>query len=1074
MPSERTLRILPDRERVEEELLAAVGQRGVALGADLLTLADFRALLENLRADGRLLIDSVTARVLLGNCAARTELGPFEPVKSRPRFLRIAHDLLASFKSGRCGPESFAEAGRRLPPETAGRVEAIARLYTSYEVALASRRLCDEKDADQAAVARMRDASRPLPQTLAAAALVVFEDLYDWTPLRLELVLALAARFDHEGRGQRVRILLPHEPERPELMGFVDPVYEDLYARASDLSSLEVVTKSYGSAGARPAMLSRSLFRAPAPPWEGPPAVAVLSAANPLEEAREIARRVRDLLDDGTPPETVAVAVRHPEDAAPLVAALERYGVPVRARRGVPLAACPIAALAQRLATLRADGFDREAVEGILSAGHPRAFRDCAGGIVRVLRECGATSDRDGRGRGAFRRALVALEQRSGSRKGRTEHARAALDAITALETATAAIPEGPRRLSDQVEGLTQALAKLGALDRAEIFEGVDERPASDLAASLPSLARDQAAARVMLELLERLVRAFEAAGRAAEPVEPSAFAALLSDASAETLLPAQGPRGGAVRVLGVRELPGRRLMHLFLAGLVEGKFPAQPEPNPLFSEEDKVRLNIVLGRRVFRFSSGASGPLPERQAEEPLLFHLSMCSAQDFATLTFFREGSEGAEALPSRFVDEVRRVKGAASEHRIPLSVLPAARDARTRGELIARASLERHAERSLRASEPDASFDAAAFWAALREDEGARLASIEARVAAERERFLFFARPTALPGRFSGEVGPSEALARPFRFDRSRPLAPRAVGELGNCRFQGFASQVLGLRGEDAADSAADASTKGDLYHRSLERLLRDRLARGLLPLRGDDDELLALDRAIADAADELSLERHVGHPELWRLTLEEGKRMLSRVVRAEAASPPFVGLLPTRFEVTLGEDGLPLLEVEGPEGEGPIFVGGRIDRIDAAPSRFGAVDYKSSRASGLVQRFRERFLESEFQLAVYAAALSQAGKATADAAYVSVRDAEVLKLSDLLRKMGRTLEGVLAVRRSASEGAGEEGKRTLGEAIRALVGDARAGRFPVRPLDCMGCKYAAVCRIGTRLELEDEAP
>ncbi|MFN7134027.1 MAG: hypothetical protein ACK4N5_18260, partial [Myxococcales bacterium] len=362
--------MLPDRERVEEELVQLLEVDGIALGADLLTLHELIELLSAERPAGRVLVDGLTARALLAECAAEVDLGPFARVAGRPGFIRAAHETINSLKAGRCRADEFARILERFPPVRAKRIAGLARLYARFEEVLAERGLCDAHDLLEHAIGALRNRATPLPPALAEAQEVRFEDVYDWFPLRMELVLALADRFEAEGDGRVVRILLPHDPERPELMAWVDPVFEQFYRRAQTSRALEVEVKQYGHPDSGPARLARAVFRTPAPEWRDPPVGELVSTASPDEEAREIARRVRDLLEAGTPPETVAIAVRRLDDfAEQLVGALDRYGVPVRIRRGVPLERCPVAPVALALARSRAEGFSREVLETLLASG---------------------------------------------------------------------------------------------------------------------------------------------------------------------------------------------------------------------------------------------------------------------------------------------------------------------------------------------------------------------------------------------------------------------------------------------------------------------------------------------------------------------------------------------------------------------------------------------------------------------------------------------------------------------------------------------------------------------------------
>src|SRR5205085_20339 len=140
------------------------------------------------------------------------------------------------------GQLSFAEARRRGPriavlPDAARVEERLGRLArergfvpgrVAYSLAELGRELIAARAAlDRAALVDPHQALRlavehlerggPLPSELARAAEVEFEGVLDWTPLRLRLATALAARL-------RVRIRLPWSAGRPELTESLEPV----------------------------------------------------------------------------------------------------------------------------------------------------------------------------------------------------------------------------------------------------------------------------------------------------------------------------------------------------------------------------------------------------------------------------------------------------------------------------------------------------------------------------------------------------------------------------------------------------------------------------------------------------------------------------------------------------------------------------------------------------------------------------------------------------------------------------------------------------------------------------------
>jgi RecB family exonuclease len=523
-----------------------------------------------------------------------------------------------------------------------------------------------------------------------------------------------------------------------------------------------------------------------------------------------------------------------------------------------------------------------------------------------------------------------------------------------------------------------------------------------------------------------------------------------------------------------VRDLVGIQVDHLFLAGLVDGRFPACSENPTIFDEKDQALLNSILKRRVLDMPAmGGQSPLSERQAEESLLFHLALCSARSSVTLCWSRTDAQGKQNLVSRFIEEVRRIPGATLQESRPRSLIPRAQEARHQSELLTRTSLEKNADPAFRASLPDNSFNAQATWEVFRAANPRRIRSLEQRIAIEKERFQFFASANSPPGRHCGNLSTAmDVLGPRFAFDSCHPLSPKKLSEWGTCRFKGFVAQVLAPEVERETTNEPDPSTLGELAHRALHGFLQNRIATKRLPLLASEEEFSILQEQLHLAATSLEKERPVGHPALWKLALEDAWRLLTRVVEKEASSPHFEGVRPQLLETTLGKGPLPILLVDGPEGNAPLYVSGRADRIDCGPHLAVAIDYKLSRADGLQKRLKESFLKSEFQLAIYAAALHAAWKLPVDGAWISLRDAQPIRLSQILLSLGLDPQDALAVGARAWEAARERPETpTLGKAIWEIAQDIRQGFYPIRPLNCDLCGYGAICRIASAFVLSE---
>src|SRR3990172_1780307 len=107
----RMLRILPSRERVEEELLEIAWREGVSLGGAL-ALPELVALLAP-----REPVDALAQRAIFEGC-----------VRGRTGFAAAALEASAALKAGRCGSKELNALAERAQGSRSGRLEAIARL----------------------------------------------------------------------------------------------------------------------------------------------------------------------------------------------------------------------------------------------------------------------------------------------------------------------------------------------------------------------------------------------------------------------------------------------------------------------------------------------------------------------------------------------------------------------------------------------------------------------------------------------------------------------------------------------------------------------------------------------------------------------------------------------------------------------------------------------------------------------------------------------------------------------------------------------------------------------------------
>ncbi len=1067
----RSLRVLPDGARVEEAMLHAAAQgRGFVDGSGFASFGQLLEMLGGARSLGRRPCGPATARVVLWAAAKKLGGGPFGAFVQEPAFARAALDLVFELKSGGLSPAGFREAVDRFPASRIDRARHLARIYEEYEVRLAHLQLADREDATRGALECLR--RNGLPPELRAFGQIELQGLYDFPWSRRELVLELAVQCDRAGLAFRVEV---PGGLSAEVDGAVDPFLSELERRAQTLTRVEAGKRDLSLEGRPLGHLGRFLFAGTSPdPLEvGEVPLELLRAATARQEARLLARIARDRIASGVAPERIAIA--YPdlgEEAEWVVEALEELGIPARIRRGMPLQATAAGRVALELPLLVDDGFPAEDVARLVSSRYlPELSTGAPESPASILALASVRDDRLGAeaGRGAYDVRLNALIRRlEGRGEGRGESARALLERCRKLIAIAGQIPE-EGKAGELLDRWWNALDELG-LSRAVRQPELRGAEGTGIGrAVLRALARDQAAYEALRAMATELRSALRDSGAASGRMTRRTFHRWLFDAARDFNLTPRGPRGGAVHVLDVRELSDRTFDHVCLGGLVDGRFPGRDTPHPLFPDEDRIRVNAWHKRDVFRVGTGeAERRIPWRLAADRLLLYLALSATEDRVTVSHASESSGGVEQTPSPFWDELVRLTAVKPRH-APLQAIASLDEVRTEGELRERVALELYAPVPLRTSDPDPAGERVAQ--AIGAEPWLEEAGLASRI--ESERLRFFGEEGAEVGPWSGlartEVN-RDALAQCFEFGRERPLSASTLQKFGNCAFQGFLAFALRLDEPDEPGEEMDNRGQGNFWHKVLEVLFPELKARGLLGAPVDDVPDDVIDQALAKAAEDAERSGHVGHPALWKLGRERGRRMVRRVLASESRGLPFHFLEPTHTELRFGsaaaEEAWREVAIPSPDGAPPVYVEGKIDRIDTGNGMLGVVDYKSGSVKRAGQLL-DALLVTEFQLPLYLFAARRAGhQGPLKAAWLSLKDGDPVDLEVELAKHQLSFDELLSTDPETIARVEKEGLKNLSLEVHKLVGGLREGRFPARPEDCGFCPYQRVCRISER--------
>lgn len=487
-------------------------------------------------------------------------------------------------------------------------------------------------------------------------------------------------------------------------------------------------------------------------------------AADAEEEAQEVARRVRRLLDEGARAEGIGVVAREllPYRDA-LARHLDRFAVPWSAE-GTPGPWVPWARRVRSALALLRHGGDAP-VEAFLAA---------AEGVSPLLE--------------------VALP---GIGVGRLGHL-ATLVPAGALPVPLAAGSEGDeewvRRRVVGREELELARGRARETEHLLVNWGepaslAEHRQALDgLVRSLGWRAGGEAAAS-----WEGLLSEIEAGVPPSTLLQRRELYLLLERAAEVALRAGEGGGGGGVMVAPVMAARGWTFEHLFVMGCNRGVFPRRGAQDPLLPDRVRGALVPLL----------PDLPLKGDPAAEERYLFAQVCAASPRVTVSWRRLGERGAILPPSPLLAPlalpVVEAGSAEPPGRTPISALEAARQVGVTGDRSALATL----------------------WAAVGPGAGGGMAQSRIAVLEEQDP-LWEAEPGSDPGHL---LGPYVGLVGGAPL-AGRRLSVTLLEAVARCPWQVFVTRVLRVEppvDPDVRVGELDARLIGTAVHRALARLL-----------------------------------------------------------------------------------------------------------------------------------------------------------------------------------------------------------------------------------------------------------
>ncbi len=605
---------------------------------------------------------------------------------------------------------------------------------------------------------------RILPLGLQRTRVIYLRHLVDLTSLEIEVIKDLSRR------GLNFDICFPMDFQSRGINAAVD-FSARLFEKSQDLENIELSFENIAKPGPlRP--LVEALFTENTKVQISKKICSVENPYDIIDEAHQIGATVAKILT-AVPDASIAVVVRSIDSRAKIYKnALQRFGISVRDRKGIPLLETDAGILLVTLLFARTWHLPKKNIISLIN--HPM-FSLSVGDVSKkalildCVRELGI-DDRLMTSRVCrYQTAMENLRTVAKLSDGRKADLRDCEDWLNAVERLLALLPE-----KESFYGFLQIVSSL-------LEQAINQDDVNSLLLKSSVLELKTSSRRVKL----------------GETISFNDFTSLIFAELARITVPRPDVLDvNAVEFLLLPELLGRSFDHVFIADISFGRMPQNSEPDPLIDDQARIALNGVFKKpllRVFMDDPFEPLPVPPRQALEPFWFATAVAAAQSSVHLYCARYDENGAEQAPSEFFLWLK-------EH----VQLTDTTESQTAAKLVRAVDfrfLEGLSERN------DPNRKKSAYHQTL-------LARKTAFLDQDVSGTAFYFTEELILNRFDGRLN-----AQP-----TKALTPTMVEAFAECRFKGLAERLLSIKHGDAHEDI-DARILGQVAHSALERYFGD---------------------------------------------------------------------------------------------------------------------------------------------------------------------------------------------------------------------------------------------------------
>ena len=1082
-----TLYILPTFLRVEEEMAFILDKSecGVIFGRKIVT---FPQLIERIYEEiptSKVLLSSPGQLVLieriLGALYQGKEDGYFAPLINSKSLSKTLLNIINSLKSHNINYDEFLDLVDRCDSEHKMKLGEVASVYRQYQMQLTGRGLADMSDVNWAVKDFVADQENEI-SLLKGVHKLVIEDIYDFTPVQFDLIVALANRIAH------TTVSIPYDHDRNDIFGFVERTikkFEALWELNRDINLdfkfqrevthavVSKIAERYLKKDNQCTQDSLSISDE----------VVLIESAGMYREAEAIGKEIRKLLDSGVKPGTVGVLFQDLARYSEMIEdVFHRFKIPLYFRRGRPLLSNTVAKTILSIFELLDTNFERDVFLKIVQSNyvgcwhseHPLLLEKMELFILRA----GIIDDRHN----AWEDKLTRLVEKTKGKRSQEacggemdisevpteyEMAKCLRDRFLWLKREVEVFRENTtlERFCDSLKRLIHVLGMQKAIMRCDDDDVVK---------------RDCASLKKIEQILDAVSALAKRLAIQDESVTYRYFRSLLLKFMEESFILAGRESDHGVKVLNLYESRGLTFDYLFLGGCAEDSSPRKGGEDPLFSDEDKAQFNHTAGKKVFLLKD-------EEREEEPLLFYLGLSCARKRLYLSYSQMDAQGRTLLPSFYLNELRRLLGTEADTILQSDrglVIPHLGECCEEEELVNRITLSLwrtcsgDTERMEGVVDEEEVLTPALFNQLIVHDRFRHaFEKIFYCADIEKTREGFFLEEEVTRRKASGSVWTGminqkallTELGDFFESGAGRIWSPTYFESYSSCPFRFFLERVLHVYALDIPEEEIEKVDEGTLIHTVLERFFAARKRDNRLPLCGSAEEKHSL-HSIADSVyEQWEAEGRIGNRALWEIGKEKAGPLWDRFIEEEGRFRE-EGLMPTYFEFLIGgssedkqETAMPALlfsDVDQPE----IAVRGKIDRIDIGSDKVRIIDYKNSSSEIHYRNLlrKENIGTVNFQIPVYlAAAREHLSKRysfkSLEGTYYLFRKAKRVK-PYVTQDADLFFEKDLLKRKELNQ----QGEENIFNRMAAIVRAAKSGDFSICPQDCSYCKYSHVCR------------